>query len=68
MTNARRMLEVEFLQLCLQHGPGWVESVIRPLHLPGSFVTPRDIPLRALVAIVRMFGRVPHPANGVTTA
>jgi hypothetical protein len=65
MIRNRASLETEFLRLCRERGEAWIESVIRPLQLDGQVITPRDIPLPALAAIVRMFGNVARPARGV---
>jgi hypothetical protein len=51
----RSRLEAEFLKLCRARGPGWIESVIRPLRLPGTHISVRDIPTCALAAAVRLF-------------
>jgi hypothetical protein len=59
------VLEVEFMRLCLTRGPIWIESVIRPLRLPGASITVRDIPIKALHMIVRMFGHVRRPTPGI---
>jgi hypothetical protein len=56
MTN-RTALELKFLKLCRTRGPEWIESVLRPLRLPGDLVSVRDIPIDALQAAVRVFGR-----------
>ncbi len=65
MKRSRAALEARFLRLCHDRGQAWIESIIRPLHLQGTAVTPADIPLEALTAIVRIFGDVAHPARGV---
>jgi hypothetical protein len=54
----RAALEAEFLHLCRARGPEWIESVIRPLLLPGKTITVQEVPTFALAAIVRTFGRV----------
>jgi hypothetical protein len=54
----RAALEAEFLHLCRTRGAEWIESVIRPLVLPGDTITVREISTAALSAIVRSFGRV----------
>jgi len=56
MTN-RAALERKFLALCRARGPDWIESVLRPLRLPGTRIAVRDIPTEALHAAVRVFGR-----------
>jgi hypothetical protein len=56
MTN-RAALERAFLKLCRTRGPDWIESVLRPLRLPGACVSVRDIPIGALQAAVQVFGR-----------
>nr|WP_294507351.1 hypothetical protein [uncultured Rhodopila sp.] len=53
----RAALERKFLNLCRTKGPGWIESVLRPLRLPGTRVSVRDVPMTALEAAVRVFGR-----------
>jgi hypothetical protein len=53
----RARLEDDFLQLCRVRGPRWIESIIRPLRLPGERITVQQIPLRALAAAVDLFGR-----------
>ena len=53
----RAALERKFLALCRMHGPRWIESVLRPLRLPGTTISVRDIPTRALRAAVQVFGR-----------
>jgi hypothetical protein len=58
LRQGRAALEAEFLDLCRTRGPEWIESVIRPLLLSGDTVTVQDIPMVALAAIVRTFGRV----------
>jgi hypothetical protein len=50
-------LERRFLELCRRHGPQWIESVLRPLRLPGTAITVHDIPMPALRAAVRVFSR-----------
>jgi hypothetical protein len=62
----RAALERIFLRLCRKRGPGWIESVIRPLRLPGGAITVGDIPMDALEAIVRVFGRRRFPAGLVS--
>jgi hypothetical protein len=57
ITMNRVVLERKFLNLCRARGPDWIESVLRPLRLPGARVSVRDIPLDALQAAVRVFGR-----------
>jgi hypothetical protein len=49
-------LERAFMKLCRERGPDWIESVLRPLRLPGHRITVRDIPVAALVAAVEVFG------------
>jgi hypothetical protein len=53
----RGALERKFMNLCRARGPDWIESVLRPLRLPGGCITVRDIPVAALRAAVRVFGR-----------
>ena len=53
----RAKLEAEFLRICRLRGPGWIESIIRPLGLPGDLITVRDLPHAALAAAVGVFGR-----------
>jgi hypothetical protein len=53
----RAALERKFLALCRVHGPRWIESVLRPLRLPGPSITVRDIPIKALRAAVQVFDR-----------
>jgi hypothetical protein len=53
----RAALERKFLALCRMRGPSWIESVLRPLQLPGATISVRDIPTRALRAAVHVFGR-----------
>jgi hypothetical protein len=53
----RAALEAEFLHLCHIRGPRWIESVIRPLALPGHSLTVQEIPTVALTAVVQTFGR-----------
>jgi hypothetical protein len=53
----RTALERKFLALCRARGPRWIESVLRPLRLPGATISVRDIPTRALRAAVQVFGR-----------
>ncbi len=65
MIRNRAALEAEFLKICQGRGQAWIESVIRPLRLPGGSVTAADIPLAALASIVRVFGDVAHPARGI---
>ncbi|HBK07413.1 MAG TPA: hypothetical protein DDZ81_16435 [Acetobacteraceae bacterium] len=65
MIRNRAALEAEFLKICRERGQEWIESVIRPLRLHGAVITPADVPLPALGAIVRLFGDVSHPARGV---
>ena len=52
----RAALERKFLNLCRARGPDWIESVLRPLRLPGARVSVREIPIDALQAAVRVFG------------
>ena len=66
MNYKRAQLELEFMQTCRARGPEWIESVIRPLRLPGGVVKAQDIPLTQLEIIVRLFGRVPRPTRGIT--
>ena len=56
MSRERAALEAEFMRLCRERGPAWIESVIRPLKLRGNSVTVRDIPEPALRSIARVFG------------
>jgi hypothetical protein len=65
MSYRRAALEAEFLRMCRSRGPEWIESVIRPLRLPGAAITVRDIPISGLSVIVRMFRPMRHPASGV---
>jgi hypothetical protein len=65
MIRNRAALEAEFLKICHGRGEAWIESVMRPLRLPGDAAVPADIPLAALTSIVRIFGDVAHPARGV---
>jgi hypothetical protein len=65
MNNSRASLEAEFMYMCRVRGPEWIESVIRPLLIPGAVITVADIPRPALAAIVRLFGRVKDPSFGV---
>jgi hypothetical protein len=51
----RATLERKFLALCQARGPRWIESVLRPLRLPGGSITVRDIPIKALRAAVQVF-------------
>jgi hypothetical protein len=53
----RAALERKFLALCRVRGPHWIESVLRPLRLPGPSITVRDIPITALRAAVQVFDR-----------
>jgi hypothetical protein len=53
----RAALERKFLALCRTRGPRWIESVLRPLRLPGGRITVRDIPINALQAAVQVFDR-----------
>jgi len=63
--NARRtLLEAEFMRLCAARGPAWIESVVRPLRLPGVRIAARDIPENALRSIVSVFG---HPARSLSS-
>jgi hypothetical protein len=55
--NYRTALERAFMVLCRERGPDWIESVLRPLRLPGRRITVRDIPFAALVAAIEVFGR-----------
>ena len=66
MSDNRAVLETEFMRICRMRGPAWVESVIRPLQLPSTRVTVRDIPHNALAAAVRLFGCAQQPARGVS--
>jgi hypothetical protein len=52
----RAALERAFMKLCRERGPDWIESVLRPLCLPGRRVSVHDIPVAALVAAVEVFG------------
>lgn len=63
MRNDRAALESVFLMLCRTRGPRWIESVIRPLRLPGKHITVNDIPMHALAAIVRNFETAPDHAE-----
>jgi hypothetical protein len=56
MIDRRASLEGEFMQMCRLRGPEWIESVIRPLAIPGAVITVKDIPLPALSNIVLVFG------------
>jgi hypothetical protein len=60
MKMKRTTLEAEFMRLCRSLGPTWIESVIRPLRLPGHHITIRDIPTAALNAAITVFGKQPH--------
>jgi hypothetical protein len=62
MRQSRASLEAAFMLLCRKHGPDWIESIIRPLRLPGKFVSVKDIPIAALSAAVDVFGGVKSPA------
>ena len=62
MRQRRASLEAAFMRLCHKHGPDWIESIIRPLRLPGTFVSVKDIPIAALSAAVGVFGGVKSPA------
>jgi hypothetical protein len=62
----RAALERTFLRLCRARGPDWIESVIRPLRLPGGAISVGDIPMDALEAVVRVFGRRWLPARMVS--
>jgi hypothetical protein len=53
----RAVLERKFLILCRTRGPRWIESVLRPLQLPGVSITVRDIPINALQAALQVFDR-----------
>jgi hypothetical protein len=64
MSKRRAVLEAEFMRMCRVRGPEWIESVIRPLRLPGAVIQPKDIPLAALSVIVGMFGGVPRATSG----
>ena len=64
MTARRALLEAEFMRLCVVHGPAWIESVVRPLRLPGVRIAVRDIPESALRSIVGVFGR---PARSLSS-
>jgi hypothetical protein len=55
--NYRTALERAFMVLCRERGPDWIESVLRPLRLPGGRITVRDIPFAALVAAIEVFSR-----------
>jgi hypothetical protein len=61
MRRDRAALEAEFMRLCRTRGPAWIESVIRPLKLPGHAVTVRDIPDQALRGVVQVFGGAMRP-------
>jgi hypothetical protein len=63
MNKARATLEAEFLEICRERGADWVESVIRPLQLPGQRVSVQDIPTAALSAAVGSFGRARRLAH-----
>jgi hypothetical protein len=62
MRRSRASLEAAFMRLCHKHGTDWIESIIRPLRLPGTFVSVKDIPIAALSAAVGVFGGVKSPA------
>ncbi len=64
MRQNRAALEARFMNLCRKHGPDWIESVIRPLRLPGTIISVQDIPVAALSAAVHAFGRVKLPIFG----
>jgi hypothetical protein len=64
MRQNRAALEAGFMKLCHRHGPDWIESVIRPLRLPGTFISVKDIPIAALSAAVQVFGRVKNRTFG----
>jgi hypothetical protein len=53
----RADLEADFLRLCRLRGPRWIESIVRPLGLPGKRITVRDVPSAALSAAVGVFGK-----------
>lgn len=55
MIGSRGVLERKFLRLCRTRGPKWIESILRPLHLPGRSITISDIPTAALRAAVQVF-------------
>lgn len=61
----RAVLEAEFMRICRMRGPLWIESVIRPLRLPGAVITVHDIPLPALAALVDLFDSAKEPAHGI---
>jgi len=65
MIRSRRILEAEFQRIWRLRGPGWIETVIRPLQLPGQYVTVRDIPDGALRSIVQLFGTVRQHEPGI---
>jgi hypothetical protein len=67
MSARRTLLEAEFMRLCVAHGPAWIESVVRPLHLPGLRVAVRDIPEDALRSIISVFGRPVRSLSSVTS-
>jgi hypothetical protein len=64
MRQNRASLEAAFMRLCQKHGPNWIESIIRPLRLPGAFISVKDIPITALSAVVGVFGGVKSPTAG----
>lgn len=68
MTTRRVLLEAEFLRLCLARGPGWIESVVRPLHLPGIRITVQDIPEHALRSIVGVFSSPARSPSRATSS
>lgn len=53
------------MRICRMRGPLWIESVIRPLRLPGAVITVHDIPLPALAALVDLFDSAKEPAHGI---
>ena len=55
MRQNRASLEAAFMRLCQKHGPNWIESIIRPLRLPGAFISVKDIPITALSAVGRTY-------------
>jgi hypothetical protein len=65
MKYNRSALEAEFMALCRSRGPLWIESVVRPLRLPGDNITVEDIPIGALRAVAGIFRCCPISARGI---
>jgi hypothetical protein len=53
----RAAMERKFMKICRTRGASWVESILRPLRLPGQSITVRDIPTPALRAVIQVFGQ-----------